>query len=105
MTTATQTKAEAKMDGYVFLANYYGASFTLREVPDGQVLCVHTTDYNDRLVEKLVVLVYTDCTTGRVRTSAHWLSGFASKADKRLPISQIEGHIETAATERAAHWI
>ncbi len=105
MTAATISKAEAKMDGYIFLANYYGASFTLSDVPDGQMLVVHTTDHDDNLVEKLVVLVWTDAVTGRVRTRANWLSGFVRKADKRLPMNQIEGHIETAATERAAHWI
>jgi len=105
MTTATHIKAEAKMDNYIFLANYYGADFTLRDVPDGQILTVYSTNHNDDLVEKLVVLVWTDSETKRVRTRATWLSGFVRKADKRLPISQIEGHIETAATERAANWI
>lgn len=105
MTARTLTKAEAVMNGFVSVAKLYDARYDLEDCADGQFLTVFTTDRNDTLVPKVEVAVWTDSETKRVHTKAQWLTRQVRSANIRIKNSEIEDHIETAATERAADWV
>lgn len=105
MTAKTLTKAEATMNGFVSVAKLYDAKYDLEDCADGQFLTVYTTNSKDEFVPKVEVAVWTDSETKRVHTKAQWLTVGVRAANQRIKNSEIEDHIEIAASERAADWV
>lgn len=104
MNTTTTATAIEIMNGYVATAKFYDAKFTLEDCADGQFLTVYTKDRNDNEVPKVEIAVWTNPDTGRVNTQAQWL-GRGIAPNMRIAKADIEGNIETAATEKAAYWV
>lgn len=102
--TQTLTKAIEKMNGFVSVAKFYDAKFTLEDCADGQFLTVYTKDHHGDDRKKLEVAVWNNPETNRVTVKAQWLTMSIRTANIRVKNSEIEDHIEIAATEIAAHW-